>query len=56
MAGRYYQKLGQTSAMSKLKAKSKATIAYRELLAKYPDCKAAKVVRIWLSKVNLVKV
>jgi len=52
MAGRYYEKLGQTGAMSKLKAKSKTTIAYRQLLAKYPDCKAAKAARIWLSKVN----
>jgi len=50
MVGRCYEKLGKTGDISKLRANSKTTTAYRELLEKYPDCKAANAARIWLSK------
>jgi len=50
MAARYYEKLGRSGDISKSEAKTKSTAAYRKLLAKYPNCKAARGVRIKLSK------
>jgi len=50
MVARCYEKLQETGGISKAAAQKKIKAAYEQLLAKYPDCKAAGVASRWLSK------
>ena len=50
MIGRNYEKMGQAGVISESQGKADARSAYEQLLAKYPDCKAAKAASNWLSR------
>ncbi|MHC4620166.1 MAG: tetratricopeptide repeat protein [Planctomycetota bacterium] len=50
--GRNYEALSKSGAMSKSEADAKTKAVYEELLENYPKCKAANIVRRWLSKNN----
>lgn len=52
MVGRSYQALKDEGAISKSEADLKTKIAYKQLLKKYPNCKAARHARRWLSRHN----
>ena len=50
MVGRNYQELKDTGGISESRADKKTKAAYEQLLEKYPDCKAAKIAKRWLSR------
>ena len=52
MIGRNYEELKESGALSKSEADAKIKAAYQQLLEKYPNCKAAKIARRWLSYHN----
>ncbi|MCK4786373.1 MAG: tetratricopeptide repeat protein [Desulfobacteraceae bacterium] len=52
LVGRNYENLERLGAISKSEANLKIKAAYERLLEKYPDCKAAKIARRWLSRHN----
>ena len=45
LVGRNYENLKKSGAISKSEADSKTRAAYKQLLERYPDCKAAKIAR-----------
>ena len=46
--GHNYQRMGESGVISKSEANVKTKAAYEQLLAKYPDCKAATAAQNWL--------
>ncbi len=50
--GRNYETLIKSELMSKTKAIPKIRAVYQQLLEQYPDCKAARYARRWLSRHN----
>jgi len=52
LVGRCYEDMQRTGAIDDSEAKSKIRAAYQELVEKYPDCKAARIAKSWLSKNN----
>jgi len=50
--GRNYENLKKTGALSRSEADANTKAAYELLLDRYPDCKAAKYARYWLSRHN----
>jgi tetratricopeptide (TPR) repeat protein len=50
MVGRTYESLGESGFIYESEAKAKTEHAYKQLLEKYPDCKAARIARSWLSR------
>lgn len=52
LLGRAYQSSVQTGAISKPEADAKTAAVYRQLLEKYPKCKAAKIAKRWLANHN----
>jgi len=49
MMGQNYQQMGKSGLISKSEADAKAKTVYEQLLAKYPDCKAAVAAQSWLA-------
>jgi len=54
LIGRNYENLEKSGAIPKSEAEPKIKVAYEQLLEKYPDCKAAKIARRWLSRHNSI--
>jgi len=52
MVGHSYEKLKESGALSKSEADAEIRAAYRQVIEKYPDCRAAKHARRWLSQHN----
>lgn len=52
MVGRSYEDLKESGVLSKSEADARIKAAYEQLLRDYPDCKAAKYARRWLSSHN----
>ncbi len=50
MIGRNYEAMKKAGTMPVAEADSKTKAAYEQLLAKYPDCQAAKHARKWLGR------
>ncbi len=50
MIGRNYEAMKKAGTMPGAEADSKTKAAYEQLLAKYPDCQAAKHARKWLGR------
>lgn len=50
MVGRNYEDLKESGVISESEVNAKIKAAYEQLLEKYPDCKAAKIARRWLSR------
>jgi len=48
--GRNCEKMGKTGLVSKAEAKTLSRAAYEQLLARYPDCKAARHAQRWLAR------
>jgi tetratricopeptide (TPR) repeat protein len=55
MMGQNYQQMGKSGLISKSEADSKAKAVYEQLLAKYPDCKAAAGAQSWLGRQGVSK-
>ena len=52
MVGRSYENLKESGVLSTSEADSRTRAAYEQLLARYPDCKAARIASRWLSRHN----
>jgi len=52
MAGRAYEEMQQTGAISKEQAAVQIKSAYQKLLQEYPKCKSAKIAQKWLRNHN----
>jgi TolA-binding protein len=50
--GHSYEKMAAAGLISEAEAEPKIRAAYNQLIEKYPDCKAAKAARRWLSQHN----
>lgn len=50
--GRNYEKMVKARLMSKSEGNPKIRTAYEQLIAQYPDCKAARVAGLWLDRHN----
>jgi tetratricopeptide (TPR) repeat protein len=52
LVGRNYEDLKESGVLSKSEADARIKAAYEQLLRDYPDCKAARYARRWLSSHN----
>ena len=55
MMGQNYQQMGKSGLISKSEAEAKVKAVYEQLLAKYPDCKAAAGAQRWLGRQGVSK-
>ena len=52
MVGRNYQSLKESNITTELEADTMTRMAYEQVLEQYPDCKAVKIAKYWLSHHN----